>query len=74
MEIIFHKQQPLGKISVERNTSQVKHRISIIRNGVLLEEHSDYSLRNVDNEKEITIIQDFNGLETEVMTLITHSK
>ncbi len=74
MEIIFHKQQPLGKISVERDTRQVKHRISIIRNGVLLEEHCDYSLRNVDNEKEITIIQDFNGLETEVMTLITHSK
>lgn len=71
MKIIFHKAQPIGKIRIERNTkSSKKHEISITRNDVQLEEGRDYSLRETEIERELTVLQDFAGQEAEVLTII----
>ena len=74
MVVIFHKPQPLGKLLIERNTKGKEHQISIKRNGKQLYEDDDYSLREIENEKELTLIQDFDGKENEVITLISPPK
>ena len=70
MIVIFHKPRPIGKLLVKRDTKV----ISIKRNGVQLYEEDDYSLREIENEKELTIVQDFGGNENEIATLIDIGK
>ena len=70
MIIIFHNLQPIGKLLIDRNTKP----ISIKRNGVLLYEDDDYSLREIENERELTIIQEFEGSENELVTIMQAAK
>jgi hypothetical protein len=70
MIIIFHKRQPLGKLLIERNTKGVIDKISIKRNNIQLYESDDYSLREIEKKKETTIVQDFDGSEIEVITIV----